>query len=81
MSRRFFQQVVYLVDGQPEGDGGTFTVDGDRLVLSNPDIDTTYRWSMTDDVLSLTLLDDPAGPEDAAIGRLIVEHDYTLLVD
>jgi len=70
--------VVYTVNGQPEGDGGTFAIDGDNLILSNPGGDATYRWSISGDVLSLTLLDDPAGPEYAVV-RLVTEHDYTLV--
>jgi hypothetical protein len=72
-----FDGVPYEVDGVPEGDGGTFTVDGDRLTTSNGSIDVVYRWSFDGEVLSLTLLEDSAGPDDAAVTRLITEHAFT----
>jgi hypothetical protein len=70
-----FDGVVYTVDGKPEGDGGVYRVEGDRLVLANPGGEVVYRWSLDDDTLSLELLelDDP-GERD--IVSLITEHDY-----
>jgi hypothetical protein len=70
-----FDGVVYTVDGKPEGDGGVYRVEGDRLVLANPGGEAVYRWSLDDDTLSLELLelDDP---EERDLVSLITEHDY-----
>jgi hypothetical protein len=73
-----FDGVVYAVNGQPEGDGGTFTVAGDRLVLTNPGGDSVYRWALDGEVLSLTL-EDLADPAEIAVVRLMTEHRYTLV--
>jgi Concanavalin A-like lectin/glucanases superfamily len=72
-----FDGEPYTVGGVPEGDGGTFTIDRDRLVTSNGEIEVTYRWSFEDGVLSLSVLEDSAGEEDAAIVRLITEHPFS----
>jgi hypothetical protein len=71
-----FDGVVYTVDGKPEGDGGVYRVEGDRLVLANLGGEAAYRWSLDGDTLSLQLLelDDP---EEHDIVSLITEHDYT----
>lgn len=69
---------IYGVNGQPEGDGGTYTIKGDRLITSNGEVTVTYRWSLSNDVLTLTVVDDSAGAEDAEIVRLITEHKYNL---
>ncbi len=70
--------VVYEVNGQPEGDGGTFRLSGDRLVLSNPGGDVTYRWTFDGQVLSLKML-ELSDPEEDAVVRLMTEHDYRLV--
>jgi hypothetical protein len=71
-----FDGVIFTVNGQPEGDGGVYAVQDDLLVLTNPDGDVTYRWTLEGDTLSLELLelDDP---EERDIVALITEHDYT----
>lgn len=52
-----FDDEVWLVDGVPEGDGGVFSVDGDELMFTNfVDGWITFRWSITDDELTLTEL-------------------------
>jgi len=70
--------VVYAPGGRPEGDGGTFAVSGDRLVLSNAGGDATYRWTLEGGVLSLTLL-EVAHQEEAGIVRLMMQHDFRLV--
>jgi len=61
--------VPYLIGGRTEGDGGTYRVDGPNLVLNGGN----YAWSLTDDVLSLTFLDDPP---DADIVRFVTQRDF-----
>lgn len=71
---------VFTVNGQPEGDGGTFVIEDDRLITANRGgIEVTYRWSLREDVLALTVLENSAGPEDTAAVRLITEHDFSLV--
>lgn len=65
--------VAYLLDGRPEGDGGTYTVDGDRLVVNDLPLGN-YRWTLDGDVLSLTYLDNPP---DADMVRFVTERDFT----
>jgi hypothetical protein len=71
-----FDGDVFAVNGQPEGDGGVYLVEHERLVLTNPDGDATYRWTLDGDTLSLTLL-ELFEPEERDIVALITEHDYT----
>jgi hypothetical protein len=71
-----FDGVVFTVNGQPEGDGGVYRIEGDRLILTNPDGDVVYRWSLEGDSLSLDLL-ELFDPEERDIVALITEHDYT----
>lgn len=58
---------------EPTGDelSGTLTVEGDRLVLTDdpgcPEAVGTYQWSLTDGVLTLTVVsDDCAGGQRAS---------------
>lgn len=67
--------VVYAPGGRPEGDGGTFAVSGDRLVLSNAGGDAAYGWTLEGGVLSLTML-EIAHQEEAGIVRLMMQHDF-----
>jgi hypothetical protein len=69
--------VAYLLDGKPEGDGGTYVVDGDRMVVNDSPVGN-YRWSIDRDVLSLTFLDNPP---DADIVRLITQQDFVRVED
>lgn len=62
--------VPYLVSGRTEGDGGTYRVDGNNLVLNGSG---HYTWSIEDDMLSLTLVDDPP---DAEVVRFVTERDF-----
>ena len=65
--------VPYLLNGQAEGDGGTYAVDGDRVVFNGSPY-ATYRWTLADDALSLTLLGDL--PDDDMV-RFVTEHTFT----
>ena len=81
-----------LLDGSvPEWMGnseGTYTTDGDQLILVHPvqsqppATETyTYKWSLEDGVLSLKVLDyfrDDDVPTDPDAIRLLDEHDFTL---
>lgn len=71
-----FDGDIFTVNGQPEGDGGAYRVEGDRLVLTNPDGDVVYRWTTEGDTLSLELL-ELFDPEERDIVALITEHDHT----
>jgi hypothetical protein len=62
----------YLVKGNPEGDGGTATVNGDVLTLDNQAGAVDYRWKLEDGVLSLKLLT----PVNDPVVRFVMEHDY-----
>ena len=75
-----FDGKIYEIAGQPEGDGGTHTVKGDKLVTSNGGGTATYRWSLdrTKERLFLTLLANSAGAEDAKVVRLVTEHNHRL---
>ncbi len=73
-----FDAKIFAVEGRPEGDGGTYKVDGDRVVTSNGVGDVAYRWSYEDNVLSLRLVDS-AAITDADMVRLVTAHDYTLV--
>ena len=71
----------WIIGGHSQGSNGTFTVDGDELTLSESESGTelTYRWSLDDRVLSLTLLENSAGPEAHPGVRLATEHDFVRL--
>jgi hypothetical protein len=70
-----FDGDVFTVNGQPEGDGGVYAVQDDLLVLTNPDGDVIYRWTLDGDTLSLVLV-ELFDPESRDIVALITEHDY-----
>ena len=63
----------YLVDGVPEGDHGTATIDGDVVTLGNGQGAAEYQWEQAQDVLSLRLLTDVGDP----VVGFVMEHDYT----
>jgi hypothetical protein len=71
-----FDGVVFTVNGQPEGSGGVYRVEDDRLTTTDPGGDIVYRWSLDGDTLSLELL-ELYDPEERDIVALITEHDYT----
>ena len=53
-----FDDELWLVGGVPEGDGGSFSVDGDELTVTNGvDGWHTFRWSVDGDELTLTDLE------------------------
>jgi len=47
---------VWLVDGVPEGSGGTFTIDGNKLTTSGDGWLTTYEWTLDGDRLTTTVV-------------------------
>jgi hypothetical protein len=71
----------WIIGGHSQGSNGTFTVDGDELTLSEPEFgsELRYSWSLQDDALSLTLLDNSAGPDDDPGVLLATEHEFTRL--
>jgi hypothetical protein len=54
-----FDGKLFLLDGEPEGDAGTYTIGGSQLALTGAHDEalTTYRWSLTGPKLSLTALE------------------------
>jgi hypothetical protein len=64
----------YMVGGQPEGDGGNYTIDGDTLALSNLMGTANYQWALNQDTLTLDLKDTPP---DADVARFVMDHEYT----
>jgi hypothetical protein len=71
-----FDGVVFPEHGPPCCDGGLYSVEDDRLLLTNPFEDVVYRWSLDGDILSLTLLEG-YDPDERDMVALITEHDYT----
>jgi hypothetical protein len=78
-----FDGELWLLDGVPEGDGGTQTVDGDRLTQTNGhDGWATYEWSLEGDQLTLTLVEcvqqsgEGECPDVDGV-RWMTEHTYT----
>ena len=78
-----FDGELYLLDGVPEGDGGTLTLNGDQLTLTNGrDGWATYRWSVDGNQLTLDLLECV---EQSRVGEcgdtdtvaFVTEHTYT----
>lgn len=78
-----FDGQLYLLDGVPEGDGGSLTLDGDQLTLTNGrDGWSTYQWSVEADQLTLDLLEcvEQSGVgecPDVDIVAFVTEHTYT----
>jgi len=83
---------LYLLDGTPEGDIGTFEVGGNELTTDNGVQAVTYQWSVSGDELTLELVsscippdgtgekcttDHDAITEDDPFLILITEHTYT----
>ena len=49
-----FDGELWLLHGVPEGDGGTFRVDGDLLTTRNKDgVEVAYQWALEGDSLAL----------------------------
>jgi hypothetical protein len=73
-----WQHIVVLDDGESEtGDFGTYTVEGDEIIMTSDVAAVSYRWTFDGETLGLVLLNDSAGEEDAHGVRLHTEYDYT----
>ena len=68
--------VPYLVNGVPEGDGGTYSFDGDLLVLANPGGAARYEWALEGERLTLELVRDPAVESEYDIVSFVMAHEY-----
>lgn len=68
--------VPYLVGGVPEGDGGTYSFDGNLLVLSNRTGVARYEWSTGNGTLTLELVRDPAVEAEYDIVSFVMAHEY-----
>ena len=68
----------WLVDGHNQGSNGSYTVDGDRVTMVEPEFDTelTYEWSLEHDVLSLHLVSSSLQPDEEPGARMTTEHDF-----
>jgi hypothetical protein len=55
-----FDGELVLVDGVPEGDGGSYSVDGDRLTTTgaHDEVLVTYKWALTGARLRLTAVEE-----------------------
>ncbi|MGA8845875.1 MAG: hypothetical protein WB471_04605 [Nocardioides sp.] len=56
----FFDGELFLLDGVPEGDGGTYTIDGDQLATTGAHGETlvTYDWKLQGKTLTLTAFEE-----------------------
>jgi hypothetical protein len=73
-----WQHIEVLDDGTSQiGDSGTYTVEGDEVVMVSDVAAVTYRWTFDGETLGLVLLSDSAGDEDAHDVRLHTEYDIT----
>ena len=74
---------AWIVDGHSRGSNGTFTIDGDRLATYEPEFDEThtYTWSLEDGTLSLTLVENSAGPVDDPGILMATQHDFEQVSD
>jgi hypothetical protein len=72
-----------MVNDHPQGSSGTFTTDDDQLTLAEPEFNSelTYRWSLENGVLSLSLLENSAGPDDEPGVRMATEHDLAMATE
>jgi hypothetical protein len=86
-----FDGELFLLDGVPEGDGGTYSIDGERLstVGAHGEAFVTYDWSLEGSKLTLAnaeqctalsggvpgCLDEKGSAE--ALMRLVTEHTFT----
>jgi hypothetical protein len=85
-----FDGTLWLHNGIPEGDGGTFRIEGDRLIQTDTHvhIQVTYKWVLEGDRLTLTVVQEcdpsPTGVKciddrsqmDPIMIR-VTEHTYT----
>jgi hypothetical protein len=86
-----FDGELILVDGVPEGDGGTYAVHGDELTTTgaHESVLVTYIWSMDGDRLTLTAVEECTIDSGAKTGcendrsqmepmmRLVTENTFT----
>jgi hypothetical protein len=73
-----WQHIEVLDDGTSQiGDSGTYSVEGDEVVMVSDVAAVTYRWTFDGETLGLVLLSDSAGDEDAHEVRLHTEYDFT----
>ena len=83
-----FDGELFLLHGVPEGDGGTYTVVGDRLAMRGAGGEAliTYKWSLRERKLTLraveecSILLDSCRSNRSAMGPmmlLVTEHTFT----
>jgi hypothetical protein len=73
-----WQHIEVLDDGTSQiGDSGTYSVEGDEVIMVSDVAAVTYRWTFDGETLGLVLVSDSAGDEDAHDVRLHTEYDYT----
>jgi hypothetical protein len=82
-----FDGELFLLDGVPEGDGGTYDVDGDKIIATGGHGETqaTYTWDIDADELTLAWTEqcDLTSQSDDCMtdrSRLETEDPFTLLV-
>ena len=85
---KVFDGEPFFVNGVPEGSGGTFRVEDDRLIQTDGQWQVTYTWVLNGDQLTLTVVEEcnvtPTGlncRDDRSqmdpIMIMIIEHTYT----
>ena len=85
-----FDGEPFLVNGVPEGDGGTLRIEDDRLITigNHGKSQITYAWALDGDQLNLTVAEEcdvkPSGlnccddrSQMDPIMILVTEHTYT----
>jgi hypothetical protein len=72
-----WQHIEVLDGGESQvGDSGTYTVEGDEVIMVSGVGAATYRWTFDGQTLGLVLLSDTAGEEDAHDVRLHTEYEF-----
>lgn len=83
-----FDGELWLHNGIPEGSGGIFYIEGDRLIQIDGEFQSTYAWVLNNDQLTLTVVEEcittPTGrncTDDRSqmdpIMIKVTEHTYT----
>jgi hypothetical protein len=83
-----FDGALWLHNGVPEGSGGTFRIEGDRIIQTDDPWRVTYKWVLDGDQVTLTVLEEcemtPTGlncRDDRSqmdpIMIKVTEHTYT----
>jgi hypothetical protein len=79
-----FDGELFLLGGVPEGDGGPYEVEDDRLVMTGAhgEVEAMYRWVVDGDALTLTWVEQCLAPGDCTDdrGRVQVEDPFVFLV-